>query len=91
MSFYETQNDFINNLTLMFYSLIRFFGEVSRIFKLHLKLFKVSLGVICHWKAVWFVRTLIWLTSPPGRIRENGEKLILLSFADFCLSENIGI
>ena len=48
MSFYETQNDFINNLTLMFYSLIRFFGEVSRIFKLHLKLFKVSLGVTCH-------------------------------------------
>ena len=42
MSFYETQNDFINNLTLMFYSLIKFFGEVSRIFKLHLKLFKVS-------------------------------------------------
>ena len=31
------------------------------------------------------------LISPPRRIRENGEKLILPSFADFCLSENIGI
>ena len=31
------------------------------------------------------------LTSPLRRIREHGEKLILPSFADFCLSEKIGI
>ena len=36
-------------------------------------------------------KTKLWvpcnLTSPPRRIRENGEKLILPSFVDFCLSE----
>ena len=81
MSFYETQNYFINKLSLMFFQLALFFGgkrefvlfrlfvlfqlkkfkmkekkiyiytysvEGTRIFNLHLKLFKFSLRVICH-------------------------------------------
>ena len=48
MSFFETQNDFINNLSLMFSSLLNFLVEVVRIFKLHLKMFKFSLSVMCH-------------------------------------------
>ena len=49
MSFYKTPNDLINKLYLIYFTrLPNSSVEGSRIFKLRLKLFKFSVGVICH-------------------------------------------
>ena len=49
MSFYETPNDVFNKL-FHHSSLPNSSVEVARIFKVHLKLFKFSIGMICHGK-----------------------------------------
>ena len=41
------------------------------------------------WFFLLITLLLLYLTSPLRRIREHGEKLILPSFADFCLSESL--
>ena len=46
-SFYETPNDVLNKLS-HHSSLPNSSVEVARIFKVHLKLFKFSIGMMCH-------------------------------------------